>query len=98
MHAATSHQLSSSHMIVCVCVCVCVCVLVLPSPFVSPCPSPAVFTSPFSTSASPSLQIGMAWRDGMGWGVGWRAAREGGDVCIIMVDLHGCMAEMNTIL
>ena len=28
----------------------------------------------------------------------WREAQEGGDVCIIMADLHCCMAETNTTL
>jgi len=37
----------------------------------------------------------MTWRDGMGV-VG--ESREGGDVFIIVADLHCCMAETNTTL
>ena len=37
--------------------------------------------------------------DGLEWGeVGRGGVLEGGDVCIIMADLHCCMAETNTIL
>ena len=34
-------------------------------------------------------------RGGMGCG---HEAQEGGDICMIMADLHCCMAETNTIL
>jgi len=42
---------------------------------------------------------GAVWRSvmtRMGWGEG-REAREGGDVCVIMADLHCYLAETNTI-
>ena len=45
----------------------------------------------FSTG-SPVLCSVVTWVDGMG------EAREGHDVCIIMADLHYCMAETNTTL
>ena len=45
----------------------------------------------FSTG-SPVLCSVVTWVDGMG------EAREGHDVCIIMADLHYCMAEPNTTL
>ena len=42
-------------------------------------------------TGSPVLRSVMTWRDGM-WG------GEVGNVCIIMADLHCCMAETNTAL
>ena len=36
----------------------------------------------------------MTRKDGMGGG---REARQGGDVCVIMADLHCYMAETNTL-
>ena len=39
----------------------------------------------------------MTLRDGMGAG-GEEGDSEGGDTCIIMADLHCCMAETNTTL
>ena len=45
----------------------------------------------FSTG-SPVLCSVVTWVYGMG------EAREGHDVCIIMADLHYCMAETNTTL
>ena len=37
------------------------------------------------------------WPGGMGWGEG-RGDREGGDICIIMTNLHCCVAETNIAL
>ena len=31
-------------------------------------------------------------------GVRWEESQEGGDICIIMADSLGCMAEINTTL
>ena len=52
-----------------------------------------------------SLHSVMAWRDGMGGGQGGKRGERGrGDnythnyVCIIMANLHCCMAETNTTL
>ena len=33
----------------------------------------------------------------VGWG-GGREAQEGGDICILIADSHGCTAESNTTL
>ena len=35
---------------------------------------------------------------GKGWGGGGREVQEGGAICILMADLHCCMAEINATL
>jgi len=39
-----------------------------------------------------------AWHSMVTWMREKREAQEGGDICIIMTDLHCCMAEINTTL
>ena len=47
------------------------------------------------SAGSPVSCSVMTWKDGMGVS---EEAGDDGDVCIIMADLHCCMAEINTTL